>query len=188
MDNDYWSIEGIYAQSQKIDCTFLTDVPNLGHLDGGDEPNIAAQTKMQLPFWLAGPLIINGHADPWVPQPFRLRVQKALNAEPKSVKLSQLVGTGGSWYNFGSQCSDLWSIISPDEPFSHELAEVLQKAFRSRMVELVDQAQNFGTGSGGDAAGNEFREGLESTERELFLLVQKSAQQAKQWAESTEKR
>lgn len=69
MDEDYWSIDSIFAQSQvgltgyrrdrklltivtardhdpattnqKLDCTFLTDVPNLGHLDGGEEPNVS---------------------------------------------------------------------------------------------------------------------------------------------------
>lgn len=37
---------GIDAAWQKLDCTFLTNVPNLGHLDGGEEQDVcpAAQT------------------------------------------------------------------------------------------------------------------------------------------------
>jgi len=185
MDDDYWSIDSIFTQSQKLDCTFLTNVPNLGHLDGGDEQDIVSQTKMQLPYWLAAPLLVNGHAELRIPQAFSLRVRKALNADPNSVKLSQLVGTGSSWYSFGLQISNLL-----EDKQSYELTEVLEKTFRARMIEIVDQAQHFGyrSGIGGSGAGGEFREGLESTERDLFLLVQRSAQLAQAWAESTVKR
>lgn len=58
-------------------------------------------------------LCVSGHAELRIPQPFSLRVRKALNADPKSVKLSQLVGTGGSWYSFGLQISDLCVPIRP---------------------------------------------------------------------------
>jgi len=186
MDDDYWSLDSIYTQTQKLDCTFLTNVPNLGHLDGGEEQDIASQTKMQLPYWLAAPLLINGHAELRIPHPFSLRVRKALGADPRSVKLSQLVGTGGSWYSFDLQIGDLL-----EDKQSREPAEVLEKAFRTRIVDIVGQAQHFryGSGIGGSsAAGNEFREGLESTERDLFLLVQRNAHQAQEWAEGTDKR
>ena len=36
-----------------------------------------------------------------VPPPFSNRVKNALKAEPKSVRLSTLVGAGASWYAFG---------------------------------------------------------------------------------------
>lgn len=35
MDDDYYSIESILAENQKIQCTFKVDVPDMGHLDGG---------------------------------------------------------------------------------------------------------------------------------------------------------
>ncbi|KAF8339179.1 GINS complex, Psf3 component [Cantharellus anzutake] len=180
MDNDYWSIDAIYAQYPKMDCTFIVDVPNLGHLDGGDQQNITAPLKMQLPFWMASVLIDNGFAEYRIPQPFSLRIRKALNADARSVKLAGLVGVGSSWYGFGKAYSDLW-------------------AFRERLVEIVDQAQHFGfasvtagsaAGRSGEPTGNakEFREGLESAEREIFLLIQQTAQQTKVWLDSSDKR
>jgi GINS complex subunit 3 len=36
-----------------------------------------------------------------MPQAFAPRVKNALNAEPRSVRLSSLVGQGGLWYGFG---------------------------------------------------------------------------------------
>lgn len=82
------------------------------------------------------------------------------------------------------------------------------QAFRARTIEIVNQAQHFGYRSGidgGGSAGSEFREGLESTERDrayivfkvsrlisstwiVFLLVQRSAQRAQAWAEATDRR
>ena len=35
MDDDYYSIDSILAENQKIQCTFKVDVPDMGHLDGG---------------------------------------------------------------------------------------------------------------------------------------------------------
>jgi hypothetical protein len=89
---------------------------------------IKAQSKIQLPLWLAFILIYScvtretshpeiflciviviihtssvrsDYADFTVPPPFSSRVRNALNAEAKSVRLSALVGAGGLWYGFG---------------------------------------------------------------------------------------
>jgi GINS complex subunit 3 len=46
-------------------------------------------------------------ADFVVPSPFTVKVRNALKAEARSVKLSQLVGAGGTWYGFGKAIMDL---------------------------------------------------------------------------------
>ena len=43
-----------------------------------------------------------------MPLPFSSRVKKALDADARSVKLSALVGGGGTWYGFGKMMVDLW--------------------------------------------------------------------------------
>ena len=129
--------------SQKVQCTFKTDVPDLGYLDGGSDRDvrtsaliqiplsdivqIKALSKVQLPFWLTPMLLMsfvtpstipprerfdqqNPHsdfADCAVPPPFNQRVRNALNADPKSVKLSGLVGSGGPWYAFGKMIAGM---------------------------------------------------------------------------------
>ncbi|KAI1792988.1 GINS complex, Psf3 component [Ganoderma leucocontextum] len=190
MEDDYYSIESILAENQKIQCTFKVDVPDMGHLDGGKVGDIKALSKVQIPLWMAYILIFSDYADFTVPPPFAARVRNALNAEPRSVRLSTLVGQGGLWYGFGRMIMRLLN----DEP-SEEMSKVLTETFRARLPEVIDQAQHFaslqasaGAGSrGGDASVASFREGMDGTERELFQLAQESAKKTKLWYEISER-
>ncbi|KII95381.1 hypothetical protein PLICRDRAFT_34229 [Plicaturopsis crispa FD-325 SS-3] len=188
MDNDYYSIDAILAENQKIQCTFKIDVPDMGHLGGGDERDIKALSKIPIPLWLSYIILYSDWADFSVPTPFTNRVRNALKAEAKSVKLSQLVGAGGSWYGFGKTVMDLLS----DEQ-SEELSKVLTKAFRDRLIEVIDQAQHFAalgpssSSSTGLDSAQQFREGLDTTERELFAMAQESSKRTKVWYEATDK-
>ncbi|KAL5508034.1 PSF3 [Sanghuangporus vaninii] len=188
MDDDYYSIDAILAQNQKVQCTFKTDVPDLGYLDGGSDRDIKALSKLQLPFWLTPMLLMSDFADCTVPQAFNQRVRNALNADPKSVKLSGLVGIGGPWYAFGKMIAGML-----DEEQAQEISEILSNTFKQRLIDIMDQAQHFGAlgaNAGGAVqgqAGEEFREGLDGLERELFALAQESAKLTKQWYESSDK-
>ncbi|KAH9173422.1 GINS complex, Psf3 component [Lactarius sanguifluus] len=192
MEDDYYSIDSILSENQKIQCTFKVDIPDMGHLDGGHERDIKAQSKIQLPLWLAFILIYSDYVDFAVPTPFSSRVRNALNAEAKSVRLSALVGAGGHWYGFGKIIMRLL-----DDAQANEMSDLLTKArfdtFRDRLAEVIDQAQHFaalGPAGGGGQSGDSalaFREGLEVIERELFSLAQESAKKTKQWYESTDR-
>lgn len=188
MEDDYYSIDSILSENQKIQCTFKVDIPDMGHLDGGHERDIKAQSKIQLPLWLAFILIYSDYVDFAVPTPFSSRVRNALNAEAKSVRLSALVGAGGHWYGFGKIITRLL-----DDAQANEMSDLLTKTFRDRLAEVIDQAQHFaalGPAGGGGQSGDSalaFREGLEVTERELFSLAQESARKTKQWYESTDR-
>ncbi|KAK0467939.1 uncharacterized protein EV420DRAFT_436380 [Desarmillaria tabescens] len=189
MEDDYFSIDSILADNQKIQCIFSKKIPDLGHLWGGSERDIAAQGKYQIPIWMAYIVIYSDWADFNIPTPFGNRVRNALNAEPRSVRLSSLVGAGGLWYGFGKTIMDMLS----DEQ-ANEMSQMLTKTFRERLVEVIDQAQHFaalgpaggGGGSTGDTA-QAFREGLDGTERELFVLAQESAKRTKKWYEDNDK-
>ncbi|KAI0034064.1 GINS complex Psf3 component [Vararia minispora EC-137] len=188
MDDDYYSIDSILAENQKIQCTFKVDIPDLGHLDGGHERDIKALSKIQLPLWMTYILIFSDYADFTVPAPFSSRVKNALNAECKSVRLSALVGAGASWYAFGKI---VMRLLAQDA--ARDMGAVLTTAFRERLLEVIDQAQHFaalghigGAGQSNDTAAA-FREGLDATERELFALAQDSARSTKQWYESTDR-
>ncbi|KAH9483042.1 DNA replication complex GINS protein PSF3 [Psilocybe cubensis] len=187
MDFDYFSIEAILAENQKIQCTFKQEIPNMGHLGGGTERDIAVSSKMQIPIWLAYTIIYSDWADFNIPAPFNSRVRNALKAEACSVRLSNLVGAGGLWYGFGKTIMDILS-----EEQANEMSDMLSKAFRDRLVEVIDQAQHFaalgqaGSGSSGNSA-QAFREGLDTTERELFYLAQESAKRMKRWYEESDR-
>ncbi|KAF8164961.1 GINS complex Psf3 component [Crassisporium funariophilum] len=184
MDYDYFSIDAILAENQKIQCTFKHEIPGMGHLGGGTERDIAMLSKIQIPVWLAYTIIYSDWAEFNIPSPFGSRVRNALKAEACSVRLSNLVGAGGLWYGFGKTIMDILS----DEQ-ANEMSEMLTKAFRDRLLEVVDQAQHFaalGQAGAGGSSGNtaqSFREGLDATERELFSLAQESAKRTKRWYE-----
>lgn len=46
------------GRTQKIPCTFEVDVPGLGYLDGNDNADMKAGTKLELPIWLAEMLAV----------------------------------------------------------------------------------------------------------------------------------
>ncbi|KZP24579.1 GINS complex Psf3 component [Athelia psychrophila] len=182
MDRDYFSIESILAENQKISCDFKVDIPEMGHLGGGNERDIKAPCRIPLPVWLAD------WAEFTIPTPFGPRVRNALKAEARSVRLSSLVGAGGMWYGYGKMIMDMKSAYST-RPLKH----VSPQTFRNRLMEVVDQAQHFATlgslgagGSSGDTA-QSFREGLDATERELFSLAQESAKRTKRWYEESDR-
>ena len=172
-------------------------------------------SKVQIPIWLAYTVIYSDWAEFNIPSPFGLRVRNALNAEPTSVRLSNLVGAGGLWYGFGKTIMEMYvstttgySLLTPSslsDEQADEMSDVLVKAFRGRILEVIDQAQHFaalgqasGGGGGSSNSAQSFREGLDTTEREresssflnillsssaVFALAQESAKRTKQWAE-----
>lgn len=186
MDNTYLDIDAIFAEQQKVTCTFEIDVPGLGYLDGGKERDIKKGATMQLPFWLAVPLLQSSICKFDIPPPFAQRVRNALTAEARSVRLSSLVGVGNYWYAHGRNIREILD-GQQDKSMGDVLSEVRNafrlvgralrsrdKTFQKRLMDLMDQAQHFagaGVGIGvssagtGDA-GQEFREGLDQTERE----------------------
>ncbi|KAJ8473765.1 hypothetical protein ONZ45_g16173 [Pleurotus djamor] len=167
MEYDYFSIEAILAENQKLQCTFKYDIPDMGHLGGGNERDIKMLSKRQIPLWLAYTIIYSDWADLSIPTPFNAKVRNALKAEPRSVRLSSLVGAGGLWYGFGKAIMD----ILGDEQ-AEEMSDTMTKAFRGRLTEIIDQAQHFaalgsvGAGSSSGDVAQLFREGLDGTERE----------------------
>ncbi|KAH7904454.1 hypothetical protein BJ138DRAFT_1166467 [Hygrophoropsis aurantiaca] len=188
MDNDYFSIDAILAENQKIQCTFKVDVPDMGHLGGGSDRDIKSLSKVPIPIWLAYIILYSDWADFAIPAPFGPRVRNALKAEPRSVKLSALVGAGGLWYGFGKMIMDILSDEQADQ-----MSDVLAKTFRGRLLEIIDQAQHFAalgpSGSGGPSGdtAQSFREGLDGTERELFALAQESTRRSKRWYEGNDR-
>ncbi|KAG8836229.1 DNA replication protein [Serendipita sp. 399] len=123
MDDEYYSLDAILAENQKIECTFNIDVPGLGYLDNGTDEDLKALTKLQLPYWLAPTMLYATWAGFNMPRPFNGVVQKAVIAEPRSVRIGALVGENGRWYTFGKMIVDLLS-----DPQAKELADILKLA------------------------------------------------------------
>ncbi|KAJ7638615.1 hypothetical protein FB45DRAFT_406944 [Roridomyces roridus] len=188
MEEDYFSIDAILAENQKIACRFTIDIPDMGHLGGGGERDITRASTLQLPVWLVYTIVLSNWADMIMPPAFGSKVRNALKAEPCSVRLASLVGAGGLWYGFGKTILEMLA----DEG-KQEMSNLLTNTFRKRLVEVIDQAQHFaalgpagGVGPTGDSA-QSFREGLDATERELFALAQEGSKRMKRWYEESDK-
>ncbi|KAF7301455.1 Dna replication complex gins protein psf3 [Mycena indigotica] len=160
MEDDYFSIDAILAENQRVGCRFKVDIPDMGHLGGGADRDIKKGTNLQLPIWLIYTVILSDWADMIMPPAFGAKVRNALNAEPCSVRLSGLVGAGGLWYGFGKTIMELLDNKA-------DMSQLMTNTFRQRLIQVIDQAQHFSTlaQTAGDGA-QSFREGLDGTERE----------------------
>lgn len=107
MNSDYFSVDAILAENQKVQCTFRQKIPDMGHLGGGSERDISESQKIQLPVWLAYTVLYSQWANFNIPGPFSQRVRNALRADACSVRLSNQVGAGSTWYGFGKTIVDL---------------------------------------------------------------------------------
>ena len=65
MDTDYWSVEAILAESQRLPCTFSVDVPGLGYLEESGEIDVRVRltqmqkhTRVELVYWMAHMLAV----------------------------------------------------------------------------------------------------------------------------------
>ncbi|CAE6426719.1 unnamed protein product [Rhizoctonia solani] len=187
MDGDYFSIDSVIADHQKLPCQFKIDVPDMGFLDGGHEKDIKAMNEVALPFWLIRALLSGEWIDFDIPTPYGQRVQRALKADTRNVKLAGLVGGTGLWYLFGRAIAEM---LEDDQRAA--LSKMLLDAFDARLGDIYDQAVYFGAGSGtrggqGSDASEEFRQGLEGTERQIFLIAQESTKKMREWLESSDR-
>lgn len=185
MNSDYFSVDAILAENQKVQCTFRQKIPDMGHLGGGSERDISESQKIQLPVWLAYTVLYSQWANFNIPGPFSQRVRNALRADACSVRLSNQVGAGSTWYGFGKTIVDLL-----DDEQAADLSQLLSSTFRSRLPEITDQAHHFAALNSASGSGHKsndtaqlFREGLDVVEREIFALAQESAKRTKKWYE-----
>merc|ERR1711939_784406 len=148
-------------------------VPNLGHLEGSTERDLRKGTTLELPYWLGISLASVPDRDYLsiaLPKPYSQRVRNALAASARSVNLRNLGGAGGWFFACGVRLEE-----SIDDA---HLKEVLHRAFRLRLPEVMDQSQHAsatsssaGTGSsvgGVDQQAAAFLAGLDEWEKELF--------------------
>ncbi|KAK2463144.1 hypothetical protein APHAL10511_004799 [Amanita phalloides] len=178
--NDYYNIDAILAENQKIQCKFKQRIPEMGHLGTGTERDIVPNAKLQLPVWLSYVVLYSDWADLVIPTPFTPRIHSALKAEPRSVQLAGLMGAGASWYMLGRIIMDIVQGAR-----AQELSAMMTETFKARLTEVIDQAQHFanlGPSVGGSKnSAQAFREGLDITERELFTLARDGTKATKLW-------
>ncbi|PWN53589.1 GINS complex, Psf3 component [Violaceomyces palustris] len=142
MDQNYWDIDSILSDNQKLPCTFNLTVPNLGHLESNDERDVKQHARLELPFWLAELLALNDVVSISMPKAFGPRVRGALDANAQSVQLRNL---NIWWYALGLRLGNLID--------STDLLDVLSKTYTSRLPQIYEQSQHLASMSGGGGGG-----------------------------------
>ncbi|GAA6026131.1 hypothetical protein JCM11491_000888 [Sporobolomyces phaffii] len=179
MSNDYYNVHEFLADSQRLPSKVLFDIPNCGHLEGSADKDLRHNTALELPYWLAHKL--SDDRDPnaidlTLPRAYNHTVRNALAASPEAVHLRNLGGGGGAFYAGGVR---LLQLVEDDD-----LAKTLERAFRTRLVQIMDQSQHSLADHGGEGAAYEFSQGLDTWEKELFHIGETSAKQMKHWLDA----
>ncbi|KAL9933204.1 hypothetical protein V8E36_007922 [Tilletia maclaganii] len=133
----YWDPAEILVDGQKLVCTFQVDVPGLGHLQSNEQKNIKANSRVDLPFWLAETLALHGHVTLNVPKTYSTRVRSALDANPRSVNLRNL---HPSWYEFATRMGTMMD--------DSELIDAVSKTYAARLPQVYEQAQSLSSLAG----------------------------------------
>ncbi|ORY92020.1 hypothetical protein BCR43DRAFT_497658 [Syncephalastrum racemosum] len=172
MENDeYYDIDIILAEQNKVPCIFQVAIDAEVNVLG-DHSQVTAESKHELPYWLAKPLaqyklpstgeiLINVE----VPKSFSPRVRNSIEASATSADLNSLCPY---FYLFGYRIVNLM--------FDKELHELLYKAFRLRIKDVMDYSE-----TGTARYGTEFLYKIDETEKELFMIGQKHSSDLKHW-------
>jgi len=169
--NSYFNIDDILASQEKVPCTFLCKVIDLGYIDQSTtDVDIAQDTKLELPIWLAIRLtkgVNNTPISVQTPKHYNEGYRNIYTADPNVVDLHRL---GPFFYLFGGK---LLSLHLPD---GEEIAEILLKTFQGRFRKIMDGSQN--------ALHKDLTSQtnlLDDQERQLFAAGQSSLHSLNRW-------
>ncbi|KAJ1660020.1 DNA replication protein [Dispira simplex] len=128
---DYYDIDDILADQQRIPCHLTVDIPGLAtnetRSNGGQ---LQADTTIELPLWMAESLAANDFVELQLPRPYGSRMQRILYASCRNVNFHALCPY---FYKFGLKLS-----LALDEP---QLNELLADVYRQRLELVLDAAQ-----------------------------------------------
>ncbi|KAL7754044.1 DNA replication protein [Sorochytrium milnesiophthora] len=165
---DYYDVDDILAEQQKLPAVFTTTVPAMGYLEGstqGDD-DIQRGTKMELPLWLVEQLTLQEFVDLSVPRQLSPSVRSAIRASAAHLDLFSL-------YPYFYRFCERYLSIAHDA----ELQGLLLKCFKDRLSMLLDHTQT----KASDYT-SELLRSLDWLERDVLRQGQESAGQVRNWS------
>lgn len=173
MDTDYYDIDDILAEGEKVPCKFNLTVPGLGYLEGNPGKAIQKDSVVELPLWLASVLAIceileeslQRFIDLLEPPFFNPKVLNALKTSAASVDLHSIVS------NF-YKMTEKWASMFDDE----DLVEMIKQLFKDRAFEINNYANNTTR-----HINNDFMLSLDEYEKYLFKVSSDSHKKMKTW-------
>ncbi|CAI2379831.1 unnamed protein product [Moneuplotes crassus] len=154
---DYWSIDTILAEEQKIKCSMLTSIHEYGHLCEAGKENLEEGDKLEMPLWLAKSLYSEEKVDIAIPKFFSTSFRETLAADSTIVLLKDKC-------NYFYENATILSEILKSEKLK-EIIPVVHKAFVERMRMISDYAE----GESEVQNNNMFIRRLCHIEKELFV-------------------
>ncbi|KAL1923809.1 uncharacterized protein VTP21DRAFT_8789 [Calcarisporiella thermophila] len=173
MGDEYYNIDSILAETQRVQAGFNQDVEGIGWLIGEeDEAKISAGKKVEIPLWLAEGLARFGrdydYVQLYLPKFLGPRGMANLSAGPTSINLRQLCSY---YFTFGMKIVELLD--------DKKLTQLLRTTYRVRLREIMDRSQ-----IGGDFFQDQgFIEKLDVMEQELLRVGIEATNQFQSWWE-----
>ncbi|KAK6458402.1 uncharacterized protein RJT20DRAFT_126426 [Scheffersomyces xylosifermentans] len=173
MSGNYYDLDDILADGEKIPCRFNITVPGLGYLEGNPGKAINKDSKIELPLWLAEILAVcvnldeSGSSFIDLPEPEFLgtKVKNAIKTSPTSVDLHKLLP---NYYRLVEK----WCTMVP-EP---ELIDIVMTMLKERSFEISNFA-----GNANKQINNEFIYTLDEFEKQLFKMTSESNKHMRKW-------
>ncbi|KYQ88884.1 GINS complex subunit 3 [Tieghemostelium lacteum] len=126
---DYFDIDDILAEEEKIPCTFQHDAYHLGLLDTGSvDLDLKRFSTIHLAFWLSYPLAKRLLVSLDYPMAYQDEFKNKLIADPKVISMRKF-----QYYDiFGIKLANLF-----DNP---KISTLLFKTFRDRFLDIYNQS------------------------------------------------
>lgn len=173
MRSNYYDLDDVLADGEKIPCRFNLTVPGLGYLEGNPGKPIKSQTKIDLPLWIAEVLSVceskensgEKFIDLCEPEALSRKVMSAIKTSATHVDLHALMA---NYYKLVEKWGSMFS-----EP---ELIEVVIQMLRERAMEINNFANNTNKQINGD-----FLYSLDEFERRLYRDTAESSKHMRRW-------
>ncbi|CUM65691.1 uncharacterized protein PRCAT00003339001 [Priceomyces carsonii] len=173
MTSDYYDIDDILADSEKIPCRFNMTIPGLGYLEGNPGKLLAKDTKIEIPMWLAEVLAVSGvleqsemsFVDLSEPDFVNSRVTNAIKTSPVSVDLHSIMP---NYYKLAEK----WCALFEDR----STIQIIMEMLRERAFEIYNFANN-----ANKQVNNDFVYSLDEFERKLLRVTSDTNRQMRKW-------
>lgn len=173
MASNYYDLDDILADGEKIPCRFNITVPGLGYLEGNPGKAIPKDTKVELPLWLAEILAIcelleesqQSFIDLSQPDFINTKVLNAIKTNAVSMDLHSILT---NYYKL----SEKWASMFNDM----ELTELVMQMLKERSFEI----NNFASNTNKQINSN-FIYSLDEFEKKLFKVTSESNKQMRKW-------
>lgn len=173
MSGNYYDLDSILADGERIPCRFNISVPGLGYLEGNPGKPIDQGTKIELPLWLAEILAIcellldcqTSFIDLSEPEFISSKVANAVKTGPTSIDLHKFLA---HYYTLAEK----WCTIFT-EP---ELVETIMTLFKERATQINNHASNTNK-----QLNNDFLYTMDEFEKQLYKITSEASREMKKW-------